>query len=1106
IGKLNEDVVYFDVNASSTNYTHHFHYGDNVIRSIPPPKVDSLISVSREESEQMLLGLTRQGFVYYTRDNAPRDGRTILVESVHDLRNFLRNAEAVLNGKAEQLKEEFVLKFALDGKKVCDERINLGCTFGVSAILGNTLRKLSLKSGDIVFSSNALELVYLPDNGTPKLLCADGLLGERAVMKVMDGLPLVHHQKIGEQPAITTVSLHNEVLVEDNSLPSQPLRQKVAADAMDEEDSVDYAGEEVVELPVPPANTPPAPDNTQKPHEAVVTESKDAAAPEALPNRGPGGTVTLPLILGPEVFYDPKSRITQYQIKLKVHDKAYDKNPALSLLKYSFKTEEEVVVESAGQYGYAFSLIPNHQFLKVVQGSEGEYSTVFCNAQGQELAKVDFTDAGGTGHESNSPLQKSSVSQGFTDFLEDGDALKVGRMLVAGKGFKLMDLQSVYDAGKSGPHFRLVRDPGSNQVAAVKYDAAYPGDDDRALLNPEYALFEHNDTEGKCTLFLRSATGWIPTRYGFPAADRGTTFSFPLETEAYKATISQSRTATLEKHPIYGVVSNSEVHFTSFIGDGIPEFEDEKHARSFLQHLLDNGDRDPTVKYAVRIVATDKHAAQLQGIGVKIGQEEVLPLPIRMKNSAGNTVTLGLSEKSPLKIEFSVHAGKDVVLYSWNLTELYRNVLSEFLSRKAFFEFSVGGEDANVLWALFKLPEEAQEVMQGRAILSSMLTSNEDSIVGRSAGEFLQKIRKVRHVDNVDEPVTNANALPVTHTVTEPDATHTPPKQPAPESDESAATSEKTDEPVTQLPVPFEIVTHSKTVLPLHIDPKDEEPVLEAIIRHKDKLLSVPKAAYFFSEDGQLMALAHEFPTTELPLLDRYAKIVTQPNGRYAVQICDEHGNTSLMTHQDMQELYIEPDIFMDDWSLRDMYKSTRGAPAFLLQRSTEGIGERVRVDLVPAPKNYLSTEHQENGHVAHLNAEQMVFSLDNQRVDGNTVTLEYKSALASKRAQREVSVAWRYDEDATNPKHDQALRTASNEQPLYLVVSGNNIAWTLDKDEENPTFFSDQLILSWAKDTLMSLGEDLEQRHTLVLTLGESTNTQQVIVARALLEDGTLS
>ncbi|MGN7661343.1 MAG: hypothetical protein ACTJLK_01835 [Anaplasma sp.] len=1103
LGKLNENVVYFDVNASPIHYTHYFHYG-NVLRSIPLPEVDSLVSVLREESEQILLGLTRQGFVYYRRDSAPQEDEAIFVKSEHDLRAFIRNAEMMLNGEAEQLEGNFVLRFALDGQKVCDKRASLGCTFGVSAILGDTLHKLSLSDGDIVLSGNALELVYLPNDGVPELLCSESVLGKRAVTRVMDALPLVHHQKIDGRSAGTLVSLHDEILVKDNSLPSQPLLQRVAADAMDEEDIIDYA-EGGVELLVspgeetsPPANTPPVPDNnTQKPHGVAVAEGGNTAAPEAYINRGHDATVTLPLILGPEVSFNPKSRVTRYQIQLKVHDEADSENPALPLSKYSFK-EGKVVCESAGEYSYTFSLIPDHQFLEVVQGSEGKYHAVFCDSRGRMLTKQNFVSADGISYADDMFAQSSRVSRGYEDFLRDGNALKVERMLAAGEGFKVIDLESVYDARKPGPHFRLAKDPGSGQVAVVECDSIYPGDDNYALLNPEYAFFEHDSVAGECTLFLSNAAGLVQAGGGFPAVDLGTTFAFPLAVGAHKATMAQSRIAVLEEHPIYGVVRSSGAYFTSSLEKGFPLFEDEEHAQRFLQCVSDGGNKDPTANYAVKIVATNKHAAQLQGIGVKVGRE-VFPVPIKMKNSAGNTVTSGLAEISPLTVERLVNDDAGGFSNSWDLSGLHHKVLSEFLSRKAIFELHVDRQDASVREVVLRLPGEAQEVTSGRAILSSVLTGNEDSIVGRSAGEFLQKVRKARHVDDVDEPVTYANALP---------ATHTPPEQPAPEGDEGATRtiSQQITMPATPPPVPSEAVMYSEVVFPLHINPKNgEDLVLEAIIHNKGKLLSVPKAAYFFSEDGQLLAQAHEFPTMESPQLDEYAKVIKQPNGRYALQICGEDGETTpTITHQDMKELYVEPDIFMEDWSLHDMYEGTKGAPAFLLEKGEESIGGRTRVDLLPAPKNYLSSKYEENSYVAHLSTGQMVFSLDDKSVDKSAVTLEYKSALTDKQRQ-EVNVVWEYDEDATNPKHSDALRVASNKQPLYLVISGGNIAWTLDKNEDDLTFFQDSLMLSWARDTLAPLSDEgLEQRYTLMLTLGESRGSQQVIVARALLEDGT--
>ncbi|MFV9870743.1 MAG: hypothetical protein AB8U69_03370 [Anaplasma ovis] len=1064
VGKLASSLAYFDF-AAHPYYTNLFFYDDNKVE-IPPTNSKAVPDAAAAASRNMLLVLGHEGLAYMSNQD-PRVGGVQLAHSSDEYEHFLTQAALALNGQPTGLSRPIALRFKVDSA-ITDSHNTLGALYPVYALVGDREYPFMLNGDHVHFSRNMLELVYIPKEASPALLCVDGALGKEVIQKVLYEPILLKEGEADHDPRLRTfMVVHGDKVIVRNAVDAllKALPQGVEATTHREVD------------PVGGAHSPAESDDLQSQHTAGNDTNKPVGpsgsgepstdgpiAPYGESSHGTGSTggigqvpeiLSLPLTLGARIE-DGDGRVEKFQVVLRVREGATgEQNPALPTSGYISKYGKIIHVNRP--LGYTLVLAPEHQFLKVVEVFENgatQYKLALCDATGLQLTHQDFINQSATSLTDRDPsVSLSHVSGNYANFLRDSRAIyNTGRVIAAGaNGDEVaVDLEDVYRTQGYLPYFRL--EASESGRAIVSYNTRDGNTQDRPMfLNGEYALFEFDPALRACTLSLSNEYTAFNGADGNPDVTfHDTKLTFTSADQQYSSGMARARIKALERKPLYATVDGASLKFTTVPMAQV--VEDPEIARQFIQRIIDPDYHD-NQRYSVRIVAMDKYEMGLQGMGVKVGSQ-VIEIPISREDSG----RIGFFIDTPLEIVRTTNRGKKS---TQSVPNLQHDVLSEFLAQQVSLTIDPSGREYITTPSSILAPGSRKNA-QGGAFLSSLMAHNASETVGDSVGEFVERARKARHAGAGEEPGTDDLLPPIQHT--------------------PGAHASDTDG----------VYPHSAPIAPvvdtlrLHFDldrNAQHAPTSLGVAAHHDGGSRVaPKVSYYFTQQGEL--IAYMGPSLFKVLDAKYAKVVQLQDDEYVLRLCDAEG-------RDLDEAYSDvdkPAVILNnlDWEWDEIYESTEDKPAFTLHMGNAGPSGHVPVVLVPTPDNYLSEDYN-NMPVAHLNTGLMVFIIGRDQV-----TLLNHSVVDSKRPS---VLVWDLQDEASTT-HNALLQRASDTHPLYLVIREAEVAWTLDKDATDLEFLYNPRIVEWLRNTW--LGDSTQV--TLRLTIENSEEDSDFLRVRALV------
>ncbi|MCU7611257.1 hypothetical protein OC188_00860 [Anaplasma capra] len=1091
MGKLASNSAYFEFEAYPY-YAHTLHYGkDSAEIQLANP--ESIHSTATRAARQMLLVLTREGFVYSTYEDVRDLGDVQFVRSLSEYKNFVAQAERILGGGTVELDQPLAARFRLE-KSVVNQPSIPGPLYEVSIVVDEHTHPLKLSDVGIYFAYNALDLVHIPSAGHPVQLCAYAALGEQVLREMLQDFPITVREVDHDAHLKTSIVSQGKVLIPgavDLSLRALPQSaeeppHRGAYPTDGSPDTERGAGNSPFPLhPVkhgtdereqsPEAIFPHGKGDTaqssgngvQPPSGGLPTDKATSSKINHLGFEHSPGKIVLPLILGEKIESDESTggNTERFQVLLQVQDASGASNPAFPLWGYVSKNDRIIYVDKGKDY--VLSLAPEHRFLKVVQNTEGGYQLALCDAAGRALTKSDFAD----GNAVHYPKGASGVLKGYQNFLRDDHALEnTGRIVSVDESGNrvVVDLSEAYSAQQGAlPYFRLdASEPGAH--VSVKYNTgnASPSGDPM-FLHGKYALFELNLESNACKLLLSGDAIAAPNRHGverFVVLDK--MFQFAPTDREYIYGMAPARIKALEGTPLYAEINGARLEFTTTPGSATLKAEDPETAYSFMRFLANPGAeyREP---YCVRIVAVDKQEMGLQGVGVKVGSN-VIEMPISSPGSGG----IGFASDAPLRIVWTNGYGRKLARDIQG--DPLRKVLSEFLSQHVVMEIREPSGQDHALQDIVHAGRE-RDVFED-SFIPSLIAHNGDKTVGRSTDELLIKIRKARHIGvdgehnmDTDEPLEHASYIP---------------------DSAKRGSGSPTDHPVEPQESGGGSATDTGTSrLYVDLNMSNLGPLFGVRTYHDKKLLTAPSVSYHITGEGKLLV---NKSSHDSQLLDAwYAKVVQLHDGSYALRLCDAEGGDLDLTYRDVDEPGVIPHI--PDWALDRIYESTTGVPAFKLQKAGTGAHGNSAVVLVPLPNNYLHAAHGDSG-VAHLNTDHMGFMLGK-----DYLALFHCSTANDFRC---GSLVWRFAEDRDNKMHDVVLSDASNAQPLYMVVRGTQIAWAMDADANDLEFIDNPYIKEWLQGTWSG---DSDQQVVLKLTIGSESDGSGLLRMHILNPDGVL-
>ncbi|UQD54207.1 hypothetical protein ESP60_02070 [Anaplasma phagocytophilum] len=785
------------------------------------------------------------------------------------------------------------------------------------------------------------------------------------------------------------------------------------------------------ETKVPEA--PTTPKGPKVPVEPTVTkETKVPEAPTTPKEPKVPGIPTersLPLHMGEKVYTDPKSGkslFTAYARIAQISKDGEEDSTYIQLPAPRYLSTSDGILLTHPAFSYVYNLAPHHRFVKVVRDAD-TYTLKACDQFGNDLHGLTFSDTQQRCYSLTKPcsivhpkrLSFSKFQSDINNTLFDLERTKIGdvtddyevlkelyRKQASGYAYELKSLNTL------SSHVNLVID--KHQVASTTVK----------LITP-HVLFEVDSNLKTLKLLCRSGTG---------AEDY---IQFDFADERNTAKLDAARAQVLEKFPFYIITDGTSLFFSSD-KNGAELIEDQQQVRDILTMArLASDDQYITATaekkfYALRVSAIPEHEDGIQSIGVRT-KDGILAIPTQ---DIAACSTLGFQRNELFTINHTAlldeRSHKQFPLLQYRvLEEFIKNNTELHIEASPYFRVvspSIRGDNKIIKASTY--------------LLNDIIDINPAGIVGNSKKEFMKKVLEHHVKVEVDDPV-EAYIPYLKKALSNPEPRET-----------------------TSGNAAHELFS----TLPVYMGDKIEVPSNYYTVGHsvKSKVngidVALPYASYGLINEKDVV-IYDIIANVEVALprnTEYFLKIVRDPSSDgYVFKICNASGEIPKNIHPYLLTPEVIVDIPIKNWDLERMYEETADYVAFKLSpQHTKGSGCVSGINIIPTPDNYLSNSCAPGQPVAHLSPTSIGVS---HGIPG--IVLTHHSFLNATPV-TDIVIS-NNDAKSSFDARMLTVQTAANLHPLFLVVSGDKVAFTADKNDENLQFqpateYPYSLLMEW--------------------------------------------
>ncbi|SBO31108.1 hypothetical protein [Anaplasma phagocytophilum] len=961
----------------------------------------------------------------------------------------------------------------------------------IYVILFNNNHTINTPLPGVKFFPEIFTLVYQPRNGSTSVVLAtdtDSLLRSAASapikvqgsVRTIEKLLALEMQDV-EAPTTTTETItptddgasgKKPTFVDPDQpkVPGEPTVTKESKGPVEPTVTKETKGTELPTVtketkgPVEPTVTK----ETNLPGEPTVTkESKGPGEPTVTKeSKGPGvptvpGTPTehsLPLHMGEKVYTDPKSGkslFTAYARIAQISKDGEEYSTYIQLPAPRYLSTSDGILLTHPIFSYVYNLAPHHRFVKIAHDAN-TYTLKACDQFGNDLQGVMFADTQQRCYSSTKPcsivhpkrLSFSHFQSDINNTLFNLERTKIGD---ATDGYEV--LSELYRTQASGYAYELKSSNTLSSHVNLVIDKHNIDSDTVKLITP-HVLFEVDSNLKTLKLLCLSDTG----------AEDYIQFDFADERNAAK--LDAARAKVLEKFPFYIITDGTSLFFSSD-KNGAELIEDKQQVRDILtmarlasddQYITATADKK---FYALRVSTIPEHENGIQAIGVRT-KDGILAIPIQ---DIAACSTLGFQRNALFTINHTAlldeRSHKQFPLFQYRvLGEFIKNNTELHIEASPYFRVvspSITGDN---------------KIIKGSTdLINDIIDINPVGTVGNSQKEFMKKVLEHREKVAIDDTV-----------------------------EEYIPYFKK----ALSNPEPRETISGNAahelfSTLPVYIGDKIEVPSDYYTIGYsvKSKVngidVALPYASYGLINEKDVI-IYDTIADSEIALprdTEYFLKIVRDPaSDAHMFKLCNASGETpqNIPSHLLTPEVIV--DIPMKNWDLKRMYEETADYVAFKLSpQHTKGSGCVSSINIIPTPDNYLSNSYAPGQPVAHLSPTSTgVF----HGIPG-TVLTHHSFLNATPVVDIVIS---NNDAKSSFDARMLTVQTAANMHPLFLVVSGDKIAFTADKNDKNLQFqpaaeYPYSLLMEWLRK-VVTFPQNNEFK--LMLTLADTPINKHAI------------
>ncbi|WP_155735777.1 hypothetical protein [Anaplasma phagocytophilum] len=887
--------------------------------------------------------------------------------------------------------------------------------------------------------------------------------GEPTVTKETKGTELPTVTKESKGPVEPTVT-------KETNLPGEPTVTKETKGPVEPTvtKETNLPGEPTVTKESKGPVEPTVTKETNLPGEPTVTKATNVPGEPTVTkeSKGPGvptvpGTPTehsLPLHMGEKVYTDPKSGkslFTAYARIAQISKDGEEYSTYIQLPAPRYLSTSDGILLTHPIFSYVYNLAPHHRFVKIAHDAN-TYTLKACDQFGNDLQGVMFADTQQRCYSSTKPcsivhpkrLSFSHFQSDINNTLFDLERTKIGD---ATDGYEV--LSELYRKQASGYAYELKSSNTLSSHVNLVIDKHNIDSDTVKLITP-HVLFEVDSNLKTLKLLCLSDTG----------AEDYIQFDFADERNAAK--LDAARAKVLEKFPFYIITDGTSLFFSSD-KNGAELIEDKQQVRDILtmarlasddQYITATADKK---FYALRVSTIPEHENGIQAIGVRT-KDGILAIPIQ---DIAACSTLGFQRNALFTINHTAlldeRSHKQFPLFQYRvLGEFIKNNTELHIEASPYFRVvspSITGDN---------------KIIKGSTdLINDIIDINPVGTVGNSQKEFMKKVLEHREKVAIDDTV-----------------------------EEYIPYFKK----ALSNPEPRETISGNAahelfSTLPVYIGDKIEVPSDYYTIGYsvKSKVngidVALPYASYGLINEKDVI-IYDTIADSEIALprdTEYFLKIVRDPaSDAHIFKLCNASGETpqNIPSHLLTPEVIV--DIPMKNWDLKRMYEETADYVAFKLSpQHTKGSGCVSSINIIPTPDNYLSNSYAPGQPVAHLSPTSTgVF----HGIPG-TVLTHHSFLNATPVVDIVIS---NNDAKSSFDARMLTVQTAANMHPLFLVVSGDKIAFTADKNDKNLQFqpaaeYPYSLLMEWLRK-VVTFPQNNEFK--LMLTLADTPINKHAI------------
>ncbi|WP_187293672.1 hypothetical protein [Anaplasma phagocytophilum] len=778
---------------------------------------------------------------------------------------------------------------------------------------------------------------------------------------------------------------------------------------------------------------------TNLPGEPTVTKESKGPVEPTVPKgptvpeerKIPGTPIerSLPLHMGEKVYTDPKSGkslFTAYARIAQISKDGEEDSTDIQLPAPRYISTSDGILLTHPAFSYVYNLAPHHRFVKVVRDAD-TYTLKACDQFGNDLQGLTFSDTQQRCYSLTKPcsivhpkrLSFSKFQSDINNTLFNLERTKIGdatddyevlkelyRKQTSGHAYELKSLNTL------SSHVNLVIDKHQVESTTVK------------LITP-HVLFEVDSNLKTLKLLCRSGTG---------AEDY---IQFDFADERNTAKLDAARAKVLEKVPFYIITDGTSLFFSSD-KNGAELIEDQQQVRDILTMArLASNDQYITATaekkfYALRVSAIPEHEDGIQAIGVRT-KDGILAIPTQ---DIAACSTLGFQRNELFTINHTAlldeRSHKQFPLLQYQvLAEFIKNNTELHIEASPYFRVvspSIRGDNKIIKASTY--------------LLNDIIDINPAGIVGNSQKEFMKKVLEHHVKVAVDDPaeayipyLKKALSNPEPRETTSGNAAH-----------------------------------ELFSTLPVYMGDKIEVPSNYYTVGHsvKSKVngidVALPYASYGLINEKDVV-IYDIIANKEVALprnTEYFLKIVRDPSSDgYVFKICNASGETPKNIHPHLLTPEVIVDIPIKNWDLERMYEDTADYVAFKLSpQHTKGSSCVSGINIIPTPDNYLSNSYAPGQPVAHLSTSSIGVL---HGIPG--IILTHHSFLNATPV-TDIVIS-NNDAKSSFDARMLTVQTAANLHPLFLVVSGDKVAFTADKNDKNLQFqpateYPYSLLMEW--------------------------------------------